>query len=63
MNTVLWVHRVHPKKQSGGLLALRFILGLMAASLFAALGVVVAGGVAVAGVYLSYVKDLPSAEE
>ena len=63
MNTVLWVHRVHPKKQSGGLLALRFILGLMAASLFAALGVVVAGAVAVAGVYLSYVKDLPSAEE
>jgi len=51
------------RKRSGGLLALRFAIAVLAAILFSTLGLVLAAGAAIGGVYAFYVQDLPSAEE
>lgn len=63
MDTALLLRRRHPKQQSGGLIALRFAVLALVLALFILLFSIIGAGAVVAGVYLSYVTDLPSAEE
>jgi penicillin-binding protein 1C len=63
MDVTLIRHRRRHHKQSGGLLALRFALIVLITLLFSGIVFSLLGIAVAAGVYASFVSELPSAEE
>jgi hypothetical protein len=63
MDITLIRRQRRPKPKSGGLLALRFVIGALAVVLLTFVGVAAVGAAVLFGVYAYYTQSLPTAEE